>query len=79
MSHRLYVDFNNRDENGKIRINTVGSLRDIELLKSELRSGVNVTLYDEELEFQARLERDELFNIWLGVVDWSTRREKGNS
>lgn len=72
---RLHADFNNCTEDYKARLDTMGSLRDIEQHKDELREGMTVILNDGEIEVEARFERDPNDEIWIGVPDWSTRRD----
>lgn len=42
---RIYADFNSQDENGRIRLNTVGSLRDLETYKDIIHASMKVVLY----------------------------------
>jgi hypothetical protein len=49
-------------------LNTTGSLRDIEAWEQELRPGMEVLLYDGELEYEAVLSYDETLKIWKGRV-----------
>lgn len=37
--NKIFVDFNNADSNGRIRLNTNGTLSDIEKYKIELLEG----------------------------------------
>jgi hypothetical protein len=41
----------------------------------DLRPGLIVTLYDEEMEVDAVVEFDEQDRVWLGRPHWSTRRD----
>lgn len=67
---KIYADFNNADETGRIRLNTVGSLQDINRLKGSLAPGISVVLYTPgDFEVAARVEYD---GIWIGIPDWST-------
>jgi hypothetical protein len=67
---RIYADFNNCDEQGRVRLNTVGSLRDIDVLQRDMAPGLRVIVYTpDELEVEADLEFDV---IWLGTPDWAT-------
>jgi len=75
MKIRIYADFNNRNEDGFVRLTVVGSERDLTKYETSLTEGINVILYDEELEIDATLKRDPRLNIWLGVPDWTTRRD----
>ena len=66
---RLYADFNNMDEMGRLRLNTFGTKKDLELLGLSLTTGSLFTLYMEDVEVEARVVFD---NEWLAVVDMST-------
>lgn len=67
---RIYADFNSCDELGRVQLNTVGSLRDVELHRGALVPGLKVVLYmTDELEVEATLVFDE---IWMGWPDWTT-------
>jgi hypothetical protein len=69
MSERIYVDFNSRLAEDRIII----PLATAEANGSRYHVGDSVTLYDEELEVQARLEYSSADQWWIGVTDWSTR------
>jgi hypothetical protein len=66
---RIYADFNAMDEDRSVRLNTVGSLRDIERYQGSLEAGRKVTLYCEDFEVPGKLVFD---GIWHGVPDWSS-------
>ena len=69
---RIYADFNSTDEQGRVMLNTLGSLKDLESYKDMIASGMKVTFYvPEDFEVQGTL----LFEgIWVGIPDWSTIR-----
>lgn len=70
---RIYADFNNSDEDGRVRLNTVGSLRDIETHGDLLIAGAEVLLYmPDEFEVTGTLDFNE--GIWKAVPDWATIR-----
>ena len=69
---RIYADFNSTDENRSVRLSTVGSLKDIELHRPQLKEGLEVILYmTDEFEVRGKLAFDK---IWLGIPDWDTIR-----
>jgi len=69
---RIYADFNSCDEEGRVCLNTVGSLRDIDAHRAELREGMTVLLYEpDEFEVEGSLVFDR---IWWGIPDLSTLR-----
>lgn len=69
----LYADFNNRDEHDRIRLNSKGSLEDIERVGRSVRSGQEVWLADEEGRVRATLEF--VHPIWVGVAAWDSWEE----
>ena len=71
---RIYADFNNCEENGKVRLNTNGSLGDLFRVKKQIHAGMPVWLYDEEFEVESKLEYDKKWKIWMGDPHWSTIR-----
>lgn len=69
---RIYADFNDCDEEGRVRLNTVGSLRDIKQHENILEEGMKVLLFmKDEFEVYGTLAFEE---IWLGIPDFSTMR-----
>lgn len=69
---RIYADFNSTDEQDRVRLSTVGSLKDIELHRSQLKEGLKVILYmTNEFEVRGTLTFDR---IWRGIPDWTTIR-----
>jgi hypothetical protein len=67
---RIYVDFNSRDENGEVVINTW--LPEMDFLNRELKEKMHVILFDETLEVDAEIKRNEKFGYWMAVPDWDT-------
>lgn len=69
--NKIFVDFNNADSNGRIRLNTNGTLSDIEKYKIELLEGREILIFDDD-EFEAigvlKFSPEE--NIWVAELDW---------
>jgi hypothetical protein len=74
MAIRIYADFNNCEEDGKVRLNSRGSLDDLSQVKNKIRSSMLVWIYDEELEVETELQYSQKWKIWLGEPNWSTIR-----
>ena len=70
---RLYVDFNTMTSDPKERVSINTQIQPA--LAKDLRPGLVVTLYDEEMEVDALVEFDEQDQVWLGQPHWSTRRD----
>jgi len=69
---RIYADFNSRDDQGRVALNTTGSLRDLEAYKDELSVGMRVILYMPDIEVEGVLAFDK---VWLGIPDLATTRD----
>jgi hypothetical protein len=74
MAIRIYADINNCEENGKVRLNTHGSLSNLFKREKKIHTGMLVWLHDEEFEVESKLEYDQKWKIWLGEPNWSTIR-----
>ncbi len=70
---RLYVDFNTMTTDPKARVYINTQIQPV--LAQDLRPGLVVTLYDEEMEVAALVEFDQQDQVWLGQPYWSTRRD----
>ena len=68
---KISVDFNNADQKGRIRLNTVGTFRDIERLQIELKEGMEVLLDDDEgLTTTGHLMFSNEEKIWVAEINW---------
>jgi hypothetical protein len=69
---RIFADFNNQDEHGRLTLDTVGSMRDLDAQRNELKDGMIVIFYvPDEFEVEGSLVFDK---IWLGIPDLATLR-----
>ncbi len=76
MTIRIYADFNSQDEHGMVDLHTVGSRRDLDRLADQVRRGLPVVLYFDDVEVDAILEYDVERKRWVGVVpDWHGYRD----
>lgn len=77
---KIYADFHNCDSQGRVRLNSVGTLEDLACQQVQLREGLAVSLYaDDANEFgqpdELRVEgtvaysKDE--SCWVAVIDWN--------
>ena len=76
MTIRIYADFNDQDEDGRVLLSVGDSLRDLERAKDCLRPGLQVTLYtdpNDYVEVPGVLLFDNEHQIWL--ADWSETRD----
>ena len=84
---RLYADFQNLDDENRLRLTCVGTRRDLERQGLELREGMTVTLYTDDANDNG--QRDELLadgvvhydaaeNCWVATIDWNAIRHKSD-
>jgi hypothetical protein len=68
---RVFVDFHNADEQGRLRLNCIGTIEDLAHQHIELENGQRVMLYGEDLEVDGVVQFSEDEKIWVVAVDWN--------
>lgn len=80
---RVYADFHNADAEGRLRLNCVGTTKDLARKQVVLRPGLLLTLYSDDadadgnsddLEVGGVVEYSEPEQCWVARVDWSAIR-----
>ncbi len=80
---RVYADFNNVDAKGRVRLNCVGTERDLAQQQFALHGGALLTLYESdadaadrphELSARGVVEYSAGEQIWVAAVDWESIR-----
>lgn len=66
----ISADFHNADKQGRVRLNTVGSIEDLGRLGIQLVDGLRVTIHDEELEADGEVLYSSDEGIWVAKIDW---------
>lgn len=74
---RIFVDFHNADEQGRLRLNCIGTIEDLAQQQTELANGQRLTLYGEDLEVDGVVQFSEQEKIWVAVIDWHQIRQIG--
>ncbi len=72
----VYADFHNADAEGRLRLNTIGTIRDLSRLNITLRDGLPLTLHDEELEADGDVCFSPGEHIWVAAIDWDAIRPR---
>jgi hypothetical protein len=84
MAHpRVYADFQNLDNENRLRLTCAGTRRDLERQALELREGMVLTLYTDDATDDG--QSDELLadgvvhfntpeNCWVAAIDWQAIR-----
>ena len=77
---RVYVDFHNADPQGRVRLNCIGTLEDLARQHVELRDGLALTLYSDDLDDKGQLDEllvdgvvsfSEEERVWVAAIDWA--------
>ncbi|MBI1916065.1 MAG: hypothetical protein HYS12_15230 [Planctomycetes bacterium] len=80
---RVYADFHNADPHGRLRLNCVGTVEDLSQQQVELREGLVLTLYSDDLDNTGQLDEllvdgivsfSEEEHCWVAVIDWAAIR-----
>lgn len=70
MSDRIYADFNNADEAGRVRLNTDGTVADLKSQSKTLSVGQRLKISDGEIEAEGVVEFSDEEKIWVARIDW---------
>ena len=72
----VYADFHNADIEGRLRLNTIGTVRDLARQNITLRDGLSLTLHDEELEADGEVHFSAGEHLWVAAIDWDAIRPR---
>ena len=75
MLSRVFVDFHNADEQGRLRLNCIGTIEDLARQQAELENGQQLTLYSEDLEVDGVVQFSEDEKVWVAMIDWNQIRQ----
>jgi len=71
---RIYADFHNADSQGRLRLNCIGTARDLSHHQVSLADGVALTFYSEELEVDGTVRYSKEEGGWVAEIDWEAIR-----
>jgi hypothetical protein len=72
---RVFADFHNADEQGRLRLNCIGTIEDLARQQAELENGQQLTLYSEDLEVDGVIQFSEDEKVWVATIDWNQIRQ----
>lgn len=84
---QIYVDFNNSDASGRLRLNCIGTMNDLARHKVELRDGLPLLLYSDDLDADGQPDQllsegvvsySEDEHIWVATIDWAAIRHRSD-
>jgi hypothetical protein len=73
---RIWVDFQNTDTQGAVRLTSAGTITDLNNLGLILHEGIEVTLYCLELEADGVVSYSQEEKRWIAKVDWDKIRNR---
>ena len=80
---RVYADFHNADSQGRLRLNCVGTIEDLARQQIELRDGLGLTFYSDDLDEKGAFDKllvdgvvsfSQEEECWVATIDWSAIR-----
>lgn len=72
---RVFADFHNADEQGRLRLNCLGTIEDLARQQIQLAKGQQLTVYSEELEADGVVQYSEQEKMWVAAIDWNQIRQ----
>jgi hypothetical protein len=72
---RIFVDLHNADEQGRLRLNCIGTIEDLARHHMELKNDRRLILYCEDLEVDGVVQFSEDEKIWVVAIDWNQIRQ----
>jgi hypothetical protein len=84
---RIYADFHNADEKGRLRLTCVGTIEDLATQGIQLHEGLVLTFYADDADDQG--QRDDLLvegvvsyapeeRCWVAAIDWNAIRHESD-
>ncbi len=70
----IFADFMNADPLGRVRLNGVGTVEDLNRLGVRFADGLRVTLHDDELAADGVVAYSADEHLWVAVIDWNALR-----
>jgi len=74
---RVFADFHNADVQGRLRLNCIGTLRDLADQGVRLCEGLALDLYSEDLTVEGLTRYSTEENAWVAVIDWRAIEQHG--
>jgi len=87
MTKPVYADFHNADSQGRLRLNCVGTIEDLARQQIELREGLTLTFYSDDLDDDGALDKllvdgivsfSEEEDCWVATIDWHAIRHSSD-
>ena len=73
--HKIFADFHNADEQGRLRLTCLGTVEDAARLGICFHKGMTLVLSDEEVEVEGTVAWNAEENRWVAAIDWDAIRD----
>ena len=82
---RVWVDLMKADGNGRVWLTTIGTRRDLERLGIQLREGIPLKLWSDDVDDTGRPDNlivdgiahfSSEIGVWVALVDWQAVRHE---
>jgi len=83
----VYADFQDRDDDNRLRLTCAGTRRELERQRIELREGLPLTLYTDDATDEGQPDKlladgivqyNEAEKCWVAGIDWKALRHESN-
>ena len=68
---RIFADFHNADPQGRLRLNSIGTMEDLSRQQVSLSDGLAATFYSEDIETDGTVRYSSEENLWVAEIDWN--------
>lgn len=75
---KVFTDFHNADDQGRLRLNCIGTVEDLARQHIELQEGQLFTLSSEDLEVDGVVQYSEAEKLWVAAINWQQIRQDEN-
>jgi hypothetical protein len=76
---KVYVDLQNADPEGRVRLNCVGTIQDLNRQGIRLQEGLQLAFYCEDLEVDGEVTFSPEERGWVARIDWTAIRARSAS
>ena len=59
----------------RLRLNCIGTIRDLARPGVRLQAGLKVSLHDDEMEAEGEVHYSDEERIWVAKIDWESIRQ----
>jgi hypothetical protein len=73
---RIFADFHNADPQGRLRLNSIGTVEDLSRQQVSLVDGLAAIFHSEDVEADGTVRYSGEENFWVAEIDWDAIRHQ---